>query len=47
MSVVDGKEWEALKRYNVNEMYRLAREDARKDGGGEKGRDGEKSEEKA
>lgn len=27
MSVVDGKEWEALKRYNLNEMYRMAREE--------------------
>jgi tRNA acetyltransferase TAN1 len=24
VSVVDGKEWESLKRYNVNELYRLA-----------------------
>jgi hypothetical protein len=27
MSVVDGKEWESLKRYNPNELYRLAREE--------------------
>lgn len=27
MSVVDGPEFEALKRYNVNEIYRLAFED--------------------
>lgn len=36
MSVVDGKEWESLKRYNVNEMYRLARQDGQKKVGGEK-----------
>lgn len=23
VAVVEGKRWEALKRYNVNEMYRL------------------------
>jgi tRNA acetyltransferase TAN1 len=27
MSVVDGKEWESFKRYNLNEMYKLAREE--------------------
>jgi tRNA acetyltransferase TAN1 len=26
MSVVDGVEWESLKRYNVNELYRMAAE---------------------
>jgi hypothetical protein len=26
--VVNGEEWERLKRYNVNELYRLAFEDA-------------------
>lgn len=24
MSVVDGVEWESLKRYNMNELYRLS-----------------------
>jgi hypothetical protein len=36
MVVVDGKEWESLKRYNVNELYRAAREDAKKATDGEK-----------
>ena len=26
MSVVDGGEWESLKRYNMNELYRLGSE---------------------
>lgn len=24
MSVVDGRNWEALKRFNVNELYKLS-----------------------
>jgi hypothetical protein len=26
MSVVDGKEWERLKRFNVNELYKVSAE---------------------
>lgn len=29
MSVVDGKQWEDLKRYNINELYKL-RSDSKK-----------------
>lgn len=31
VSVVDGIEWESLKRYNVNELYRLASDGDRSD----------------
>lgn len=32
VSVVDGAEWERLKRYNVNELYRIASEEANQEG---------------
>lgn len=35
MSVVDGKKWEELKRYNLNEMYRLQREEGKNVGEGD------------
>jgi hypothetical protein len=46
MSVVDGREWEALKRYNVNEVYKLASEEADA-ATSKKGEDGEASAPKA
>lgn len=33
MSVVDGAEWEALKRYNLTELYRMARDGGAQEGG--------------
>ena len=34
MSVVDGKEWEALKRYNINALYGMSPEEKAAAGGG-------------
>ncbi|KAH6890971.1 hypothetical protein B0T10DRAFT_298339 [Thelonectria olida] len=34
ISVVDGKQWEELKRYNLNELYKLASETNKKDESG-------------